>query len=291
VATEAAAPGGPPTELSRSARSAASSTLLRRLAQAGLLGYALLHLLVAWLVLQLAWPSAGRPGSGSRSADQSGALTLIARSPAGGPLLWALAVGLAGLCAWQSVEVLRHHRRLPPPGPRRRAAVLQAGKTLGTAVFYGYLAVSAVRTSLGHAQGRGKEQSTVRGVLGWPGGQALVVAVAVVTAAIGVYVAVKGLRSGFLDEIDLDAVSPRMRVPTHRASQAGFVLKGLALVLSSLLVAWAAISFDPRQATGLDGAVRTVAGTAYGPVVLTVIAAGLAAFAVYCLARARHPVG
>jgi hypothetical protein len=34
-----------------------------------------------------------------------------------------------------------------------------------------------------------------------------------------------------------------------------------------------------------------VAAEPHGGWVLTVVAVGLAAFAVYCLARARHPVG
>jgi Domain of Unknown Function (DUF1206) len=71
----------------------------------------------------------------------------------------------------------------------------------------------------------------------------------------------------------------------------GFVLKGVALVLVGGVVAWAAATFDPSAATGLDGALRTVAAEPYGTWVLTVLAVGLASFAVYCLARARHPFG
>jgi hypothetical protein len=56
-------------------------------------------------------------------------------------------------------------------------------------------------------------------------------------------------------------------------------------------VAWAAATFDPARATGLDGALRTLAAEPYGQWVLTVIAAGLASFSVYCAIRARHPVG
>jgi hypothetical protein len=131
----------------------------------------------------------------------------------------------------------------------------------------------------------------VRGVLSWPGGQVIVVGVAAVTAGIGLYLAVKGLRSGFLVEIDLDGVAPSLRTLLHRVSQVGFVLKGAALMLVGGVVSWAAITFDPSQADGLDGALRTVEGTPYGPWVLTVFAAGLAAYAVYCVTRARHPIG
>lgn len=54
---------------------------------------------------------------------------------------------------------------------------------------------------------------------------------------------------------------------------------------------WAAITFDPARATGLDGALRTIAGASAGPWVLTAIAAGTGGYSVSCFARARHPVG
>ncbi|MGY1593915.1 DUF1206 domain-containing protein [Geodermatophilus sp. SYSU D00708] len=269
---------------------AARSTALRHVARLGLVGYALVHLLVAWLALQLAW-HAGRSRGAGDPVDQSGAMALLAESPVGRGLLWALTVGLAGLCAWQAVEVLRHRTTPPDPGPERRAALVQLGKTLGTAVVYGFLAVSAARTALGDGQRPEEGARAVRGVLSWPGGQALVVAAGLVVIGIGAYQVRKGLRSDFLGEIDLSTVSPALCTLTHRFSQVGFVLKGVAFVLVGAVVAWAAATFDPAAATGLDGALRTVAAEPYGAWVLTVLAAGLASFAVYCLARARHPLG
>ena len=41
-------------------------------------------------------------------------------------------------------------------------------------------------------------------------------------------------------------------------------------------------------ATGLDGALRTLAGTAYGTAMLTVVALGIAAYGVYSFSRARY---
>jgi Domain of Unknown Function (DUF1206) len=273
------------------AQEVAQSTGLRRFAALGLVGYALIHLLIGWLALALAWFQHTPADDGQRSTDSSGALALLARNPAGDALLWMLAVGLAALCLWQASEVLRHHRRLPPPGRERRDALLQLVKTVGTAAFYGYLAVSAVRTALGHGQTRGKQQQTVAGVLGWPGGPAIVTAVAVVVAAIGVYLAQKGWRSDFTDEIALDRFPPGLRPGTRRICQAGFVLKGVALVLVGVVVGWAALSAHPDRGDGMDGALRVLAGQPFGQWLLTAIAAGLAAFAVYCLVRARHPVG
>jgi hypothetical protein len=290
VTTEAGRTDGMPSTM---AHRAARSTALRSVARVGLVGYALLHLLVAWLALQLAW-QAGRvgPADGRGAVDQSGAMALLADSPVGPVLLWLLAAGLGGLCLWQAVEVLRHHHHRPPaPGPDRRQAVVQLGKTLGTALLYGFLAVSAARAALGHMSRPADDARAVRGVLAWPGGQVLVVAVGLVVVGIGVYHVRKGLRSDFLDEIDLSTVSPALCTIAHRASQVGFVLKGVALVLVGAVVGYAAATFDPAQATGLDGALRAVAAEPHGGWVLTVVALGLAAFSVYCLARARHPVG
>jgi Domain of Unknown Function (DUF1206) len=273
------------------ANEAADSTGLRRLAALGLVGYAVIHLLIGWLALTLAWFESSPAGNGQRPTDSSGALALLARNPVGAALLWVLAVGLAALCLWQASEVLRHNRQLPPPGRDRRDALLQLVKTVGTAAFYGYLAVSAVRTALGHGQGRGTEQHTLAGVLGLPGGHALVTAIGAVCAGIGVYLVQKGVRSGFTDEIDLGTVAPSLRAGTHRVCQVGFVLKGVALVLVGVVVGWAAVTARPDRGDGMDGALRVVAGQPFGQWLLTVIAVGLAAFAVYCLVRARHPVG
>jgi len=273
------------------AQAAARSPGLRRLAAAGLIGYAAIHLLVAYLAFSLAWLQGTPSSTGQRPADSSGALALVAESPAGGLLIWAIAGGMAGLCVWQAVEVLRHHRELPPRGRRRREAAVQTAKTVGTAALYGYLAWSAARTAVGAGTGRRSQQQTVSGVLGWPGGRWILVAVAAVVAGIGVYMLQKGVRGRFTDEVPHERMSPAVRTLVLRTSQVGFALKGVALVLVGVVVTWAALTSHPEQGDGLDGALRLVAGQPAGRWLLTVIAAGLAAFAVYCLARARHPVG
>jgi hypothetical protein len=282
---------GPTSPARDGAQAAAKSPGLRRLAAAGLLGYAAIHLLVGYLAFSMAWLQRSRSSTGKRSADSSGALALVAESSVGGLLLWAIAVGMAGLCTWQAVEVLRHHRRLPPPGPDRREALVQTVKTVGTAAFYGWLAWSAARTALGHGSGRATQQRTVSGVLGWPGGRFLVLAVAAVVAGIGLYMVQKGLRARFTDEVPHDRMSPTVRTLVLRTSQVGFTLKGVALVLVGVVVSWAAVTSHPEQGDGLDGTLRTIAAEPFGRWLLTVIAVGLAAFAVYCVARARHPVG
>src|SRR3954452_21211828 len=85
---------------------AGNSDALEKLARIGMIAYGVVHLLVAWLALQLAW------GGGGGETDQSGAMSPRAEQPSGKPLLWVLAVVLVALALWQLAEVLRYRAGL-----------------------------------------------------------------------------------------------------------------------------------------------------------------------------------
>ena len=50
----------------------------------------------------------------------------------------------------------------------------------------------------------------------------------------------------------------------------------------------AAVTYDPNKARGLDAALKTLAGHAYGVWLLVLIALGFAAFGVFCFAQAKY---
>ncbi|HET9778653.1 MAG TPA: DUF1206 domain-containing protein, partial [Propionibacteriaceae bacterium] len=72
------------------------SASLEVLARGGLIAYGVVHLLIGWLALQIAWGAAGN------SADTSGALTTLADQPFGKILLWLVAGGMVALALWQA---------------------------------------------------------------------------------------------------------------------------------------------------------------------------------------------
>ena len=55
------------------------------------------------------------------------------------------------------------------------------------------------------------------------------------------------------------------------------------------LLVYAAVTFDPSKAQGLDGALRTVLELPFGPILLTLVALGIAAFGAFLFVRARYP--
>ncbi|MVA76246.1 DUF1206 domain-containing protein [Auraticoccus sp. F435] len=247
----------------------------RRLVTLGLGAYGVVHLLVAWLALQLALGG----GRSSEEASSSGALQQLAEQPFGGVLLVVVAVGLFTLALWQLLEAaFGHLYRRGATRVRKRLS------SLGRAVVYGVLGSSAVSTAAGGGGGGGGEESLTARLLGHPAGVVLVLLVAAAVVAVGVSQVVKGVRRTFREDFS---------VPPGRAGRVlgvvGHVAKGVAFGVVGGLFAVAALTHDPQRAGGLDAALQTVRAQPYGVVLLVVLAAGLAAYGLYCFVWSRHP--
>ncbi|WP_158579973.1 DUF1206 domain-containing protein [Geodermatophilus marinus] len=263
---------------------AGDSDALENLARVGLVAYGVVHLLIAWLALQLAW------GGGSQEqADQAGALAVLAEQPLGTPLLWVLGIGLVALAAWQLAEVLRWRGALSSSGDARKKAVGKIVKSVARAVVYAALAVTALRYATGGGSSGSSQQQQVSGVFGWPGGRWLVAIAGLVVIGVGVHHVVKGVTKKFLEQIELSRASAGTRRVVTRLGQVGYPAKGVALGVVGGLFVWAAITFDPAKASGLGGAMRTLLEAPFGQVLLTLVALGIAAFGAFVLARARYP--
>lgn len=264
---------------------AADGDGLQTLARVGLVSYGVIHLVLAWLALQLAWGV----GGGGESANESGALATLAESPIGKPLLWVVAIGLIALAVWQALEVLRWRSGWSASGDTRTTAVKRSAKAVAKAIIYAALAVLAFRVATGSSGGGGSQQQTVAGVFGWPGGRWLVGAAGLVVVGVGIYHVYKGVTKHFLKEIDLAQASSSTTRLVTRLGQVGYPGKGIALGVVGGLLVWAAVTFDPAKASGLDGALRTILDAPFGKLLLTLVALGIAAFGAYLFVRARYP--
>ena len=104
---------------------------VRALGRFGLVAYGVVHVLIAALVVQIAFGDRER-------ADKKGALAEIGSTAAGVVLLWVITVGLAALVVWQLGEAVLGHRGVPTGQRAVRVAV-----NLGEAAIFGVLAYSA----------------------------------------------------------------------------------------------------------------------------------------------------
>jgi hypothetical protein len=73
----------------------------------------------------------------------------------------------------------------------------------------------------------------------------------------------------------------------RRLGSVGYIAKGIALAIVGVLFGWAAFTYDPEKAGGMDAALATIKNQPAGTVLLVAMAVGIACFGVYCFAWAR----
>lgn len=261
-----------PDTVKGAAREAGDHPALEMAARVGYAVSGLLHLLIGWIALQVAWTSPGR------SADQSGALASLAGNGVGLVALWVAVIGFLGLALWQVAEAIGGSFG------QGMDAWAGRGKAVAKAVVYLVLAW----TSLNFARGKpssSRQQSvdfTAR-MLHQGAGRLLVVLIGLVVIGVGAYHVYKGATRRFLRDL---VENPGNAVT--RAGQVGYIAKGVALAIVGLLFVVAGVTRRAGAASGLDGALHTLRGQPLGPVLLTAVALGLAAYGVYSFARARY---
>jgi hypothetical protein len=260
----------------RSAKNAARSAPVRAGARIGIAAYGLTHLLVAWIALQIAF------GGSGEQADQNGAFQTIGQQPLGRVLLWVLVAGFAAVALWRLEQVFWGFTYESDRTTKLRKRAVSGGK----AVIFTVLTVLAARTAAGSGGGGGQQGATA-GVLGMPGGQLLVGAVGVGILVAGVVTVVTGVQQRFRRDMSLPS-DRHARAVALRTGQVGFVAKGVALGLIGVLVVVAAVRLRPEEASGMDTALRTLAGQPFGPYLLAAVALGLLAYGVFCFFDARY---
>jgi hypothetical protein len=260
----------------QTAREAARSRPVQMLGRIGLVAYGVVHLLIAFLAIQVA------TGDQDEKTDKSGALHTVAEQPGGKFLLWVITVGLAALALWQLVEAIWGHRAAPA-NKRTGKRVISGGKT----VLFAALGFSAYKIATGGEGSSDQGQSFTAKVLSWPLGQVLVGLVGLAIIAIAAFVVVYGFKKKFLDELDFGTASATTRKTVTRLGQVGYPGVGVAYGTIGVLVLWAAVTFDAEKAQGLDGGLKTLASQPYGQFLLGIVALGLACYGVHCIFAAR----
>ncbi|TQM14976.1 uncharacterized protein DUF1206 [Pseudonocardia kunmingensis] len=260
----------------RSAKSAARSRPVKAGARIGIAAYGLTHLLVAWIALQIAF------GGSGEQADQNGAFQTIGQQPLGRALLWVLVAGFAAVALWRLEQVFWGFSYESDRVTKLRKRVVSGGK----AVVFAVLTVLAAGTAVGSGGGGGQQGATA-GVLGMPGGQLLVGVVGVGILVAGVVTVVTGVQQRFRRDMSLPS-DRHARAVALRTGQVGFAAKGVALGLIGVLVVVAAVRLRPEEASGMDTALRTLAGQPFGPYLLAAVALGLLAYGLFCFFDARY---
>lgn len=246
------------------------------LVRTGLVGYALVYLILGWMALQLVL------GDREGNVSKGGALHQLAGETWGVVVLWAACIGLAGLAVFEALQVWLGHRE--HEGHRRTFARLGSA---GRALLYAVIAVSAAKTALG---GKSKENPDgyTKKLMGTDLGPWVVagVGLAVIGYAIGCLVI--AVTDRYEKHIDLDGQTGSSGTVIRVVARIGYLSKGVAFGVIGGLFVWAAWTHNPKQAGGLDAALSRLLDAPAGPALLAVVAVGFACYGVFNLFRARY---
>lgn len=241
--------------------------------------------IVTMIVGALALPIAVGSGGGGEEASRRGAIEQVAEAPFGTVALWVLAAGLALFALWRVVTALL-------PGDDGIESMANRVGFLGSAAFNAVLAWTAFSFTLGSSQRDGGGQSFLetlsRTLLEHTAGRWLLGLGGLGALAVAGYFIRQGLTRSFLADVDLGGVGTEQRDLLTRIGTAGRFGAALTTSLLAAFVIQAAITANPNEAEGLDGALRNVADTWWGTVLVVAAGLGLLASGAFDAITARY---
>ena len=257
------------------------------LGRAGWFAKGVVYLVAGALALLVAGKAAGwwlLDDAPNTEASPTGALATIAHATGGALLMWLLAAGLLLYAAWRLVTALL------PGGTDPMAWVKRIGYIVSAIIYvtFAFTAIALARSTTTPTDGNAKVSSLSADVMAHSGGRVVIGLAGVITLAAGVYRIMKGIKVDVADELNLAAFTPAQRHWVKRLGAVGEFGRGIGIALIGFFLLRAAITYDRKDATGLDGALRRLATESWGQVVVLVIGVGFIAYGLFCLATFTH---
>jgi hypothetical protein len=254
-------------------------------ARGGLLAKGVSFAIVGILAIKLAL------GDGGKATSRQGALQTLAHHWFGKLLLILLAVGFAAYALWRFVQAYAEREKDESEAKGEAKKWGKRAGYVGRGLIYAGLTFSTIKIltgSGGQESQNAKAHKTAAAILDWPGGRWIVGIVGLCIVGAGLWNAYRGIARKFEDKWRTGRMSETERKWGGRAGLLGHLARAVVFTLIGIFVTKAAIEFDPKEAIGLDGALQKLAGQSYGPWLLGLTAAGLIAYALFCLVDARY---
>jgi len=258
-------------------RRAARTHNLEPLAKAGFIARGVVYILIGALALAIAL---GKPAP---EADRTGALQALAAQPFGKLILWLLVIGFAAMALWRFAQAYYGVRRRGHRGGEEALAAARG-------VLYTLFFIGTLRYVLGlpapHSTNQQARDFTAT-AMAHSDGRILVMLVGIAIGLVGLAMVRIGATKSFLKDLQLDQASRKTRDNIEWLGALGNVARGVVFAGVGIFMIDAAATFDAAKAKGIDATLRSFAHTPLGPLLLVIVAIGLAVFGLYSLTEAR----
>ncbi|WBA40837.1 DUF1206 domain-containing protein [Hymenobacter canadensis] len=254
---------------------------IRALARFGFAAKGTVYLLMGVLALLAATGQ-----QGGQTADKKEAVLTIQSLPGGPVLLGLIAFGLLGYIVWRFTQAVvdTEGKGGDAKGIGRRIGFAASG------LLYASLAWYAAKLAMnGSAEAGGNTQQTLTArVLGWPGGDWIIILVGVAIIGGGIYQIYKAYSGSFHKDVNSSDIPGGQQNTVYRLGQLGYTARGVVMAIIGYFFVQAGRQSRAAAVGSTDEAFDLLASM--GPVVLGIVALGLMAYGLYMLVQAKYPV-
>ena len=225
--------------------------------------------------------------TGGKTTGTTGALQAIAAQPFGQILLILIALGLVGYVIWRFIQAINDPR---DKGTDAKGIVTRLGYIF-SGIAYAAVAINAALLAIGSSSGGSggnSKQDWTATVMQQPFGRWLVGIAGAITIGIGFWRLYQAYKIKFRKKLNLNELNSEQEDWLVNISRFGIAARGVVFVMIGFFILQAAHQYNPEKVRGLDGALLTLAQQPFGKVLLTLMALGLVAYAVYLLLQARY---
>ncbi|WP_409298395.1 DUF1206 domain-containing protein [Peribacillus sp. SCS-26] len=223
-------------------------------------------------------------GGGGQAKGTNGAMSSVAAKPYGEVLLWLLAIGLVGYIFWLAVQVFKKD---PLEENKYKEMMQRAGNAISCGIYIA-LTIKAVSLAV-HAgsSGNAKEAWTAK-LLATEIGPWIVGLVGAGIIIYGIKEIVSAVRERFLSQFKTGEMDEKEILAVKKAGKAGIISRGLVIIVLGFFVIKMAVTVDPNNPKGMDGALQKILAQEYGPWMLAVLSIGLALYGVYEILKGKN---
>ena len=261
----------------RTAKQAAYSPTMERLARLGYGIKGLIYITMGLLAIQ------GALGKAKTPADQFGAISTFSKLPFAHVLLWIVLIGLVSYALWGVIRAVLDpfHKGTDLEGLLARGGYLISAATYASFVLPTYHLISGGRS--GSSTNLPKLVSQVMSV---PMGRYLVGAIGLAAIAAGLYQVYMGFEAKFEKQFKTYALTADQYKLAIQIGRFGTIARGIVFAIVGFFFFLAAYYANPARAQGVNGALDYLAKQPYGLWLMGIVAVGLIAFGIYSLMTA-----
>jgi hypothetical protein len=257
-----------------------------RLGRLGWLAKGVVYVLAGLLAAAVAARSAGWSSTVAPNGEASptGAIKEVATFTGGRLLLVALALGLLLYSFW------RMYTAFAPGGSGAEAVAVRIGYGVSAILYFTFslTALDLARRPAATADGNQKVVDLSARIMSHTAGRWAIALAGLVAIGAGLYRVAKGAKGDVETELNLTGLSAERRRLIKRLGVVGEIGRGIAIGLIGSFLLRSGLHVKPQEATGLDGALRSLTVNGWGSALVAIVGIGFVAYGIFCLLTFPH---